>query len=84
MPGIPWQSVLRNNKKQEVIAYIKARLKDVQRVDIIWDQYRKDSLKTDERISHGVGSRRMVSSTKELGRVLAQFRQQGRVVHLFV
>ena len=49
--------------EREFIPYILAQLEDVQRVDIVWDQYEKESLKAGERISRGVGPRRRVSES---------------------
>lgn len=46
--------------------YILKQLEAVQRVDVVWDVYREDSLKSTTRERQGTGTRRRVTSSKLL------------------
>lgn len=46
--------------------YILKQLEAVQRVDVVWDVYRADSLKSTARERRGTGTRRRVASSSEL------------------
>ena len=43
------------------VPFIKSQLQDIQRLDIIWDQYLENSLKMQAREGRGIGCRRRVS-----------------------
>ena len=53
---------------QIFLAYITRQLQDVQRVDVVWDEYVHGSLKTYTRSVRGKGSRRRVESSNALPR----------------
>ena len=46
--------------------YVRKQLEGVQRVDVVWDVYREDSLKSTARERHGTGTRRRVPSSSKL------------------
>lgn len=46
--------------------YIRKQLEAVQRVDVVWDVYREDSLKSTARERRGTGTRRRVASSSKL------------------
>ena len=48
------------------LPYIKSQLKYVQRLDLVWDEYLPDSLKTATRVKRGVGIRRRVVTSAVL------------------
>ena len=48
------------------LPYIKAQLANVSRVDIVWDVYRQDSLKTTTREKRGKGVRRRVAAANSI------------------
>ena len=45
------------------LPYLKSLLKDLLRLDVVWDVYTDDSLKSSTRERHGKGIRRRVAST---------------------
>ena len=45
------------------LPYLKSRLKDVMRIDVVWDVYTEDSLKSSTRERRGKGTRRRVTPT---------------------
>ena len=45
---------------QQFLPYIKSHLQHANRVDIIWDRYFPDSLKTETRLKRGKGGNRRV------------------------
>jgi len=48
--------------------YIMRQLQTVKRVDVVWDVYRQDSLKTTTREKRGSGTRRRVTSPSQIPR----------------
>lgn len=48
------------------LPYIKAQLANVKRLDIVWDVYRPDSLKSTTRVKRGKGVRRRVAATHSI------------------
>lgn len=46
--------------------YVLKQLEAVQRVDVVWDVYREDSLKSTARVRRGTGTRRRVASSSKL------------------
>uniref|UniRef100_H3APT9 Uncharacterized protein n=1 Tax=Latimeria chalumnae TaxID=7897 RepID=H3APT9_LATCH len=55
------------------IPYVKSQLEDVQRLDVIWDQYPANSLKVQAQEGCGLGSRRCVSGKTAIPRNWAGF-----------
>lgn len=46
--------------------YVLKQLEAVQRVDVVWDVYREDSLQSTARVRRGTGTRRRVASSSKL------------------
>ena len=53
---------------QIFIPYLKYKLRDATRLDLVWDIYREDSLKSMARLKRGEGVRRRVSATAAIPR----------------
>lgn len=60
----PTGSMTFNQYAENVfLPYLKSRLKDVMRIDVVWDVYTEDSLKSSTRERRGKGIRRRVTPT---------------------
>lgn len=55
------------------IPYVRSQLSRVSRLDLVWDQYKSDSLKATTRFKRGSGSRRKVLPSADLPRNWADF-----------
>ena len=66
------------------IPFINNQVQHVSRVDIVWDKYIQNSLKTQARKKHGKGIRRRVSASTNVPRNWQQFlREEGNKTELF-
>ena len=59
--------------EQSFLPYVKAQLRHVKRVDIVWDEYVENSLKATTRSDRGAGIRRRVAANNQLPRNWKEF-----------
>ncbi|KAL9954824.1 hypothetical protein ACROYT_G042404 [Oculina patagonica] len=59
--------------EQSFLPYIKAQLRHVKRIDVVWDEYVANSLKATTRSGRGTGVRRRVSANNQLPRKWNEF-----------
>jgi len=65
------------------IPYIEKRLESADRVDVVWDQYLQNSLKSEARNKRGTGIRRRVEASTSLPKNWQQFLKDVNKTELF-
>ena len=56
-----------------LLPFLKSQLQDVERLDVVWDQYIMNSLKQQVRMTRGEGSRRRVLDNTTIPKNWANF-----------
>ena len=73
-PGVAGaEKIFTDYADNSFLPYVKAQLQHAKRVDVVWDDYIENSLKTTTRCNRGAGVRRRVAANSQLPRNRKEF-----------